>query len=130
MYSLKQIEQESRRAANRAAREGLRPVAVYPEDLQEEESFEGFCRTLPFLGNYKHPGKWSEVEVDTVHEGYPYKWYFVDASGFGQSGEPALTHREFRRKLLELCNRDGHKYALGIAEAGQFQVHIALYEGG
>jgi hypothetical protein len=46
--------------------------------------------------------------------------YFVDSSGFGSPGEPALTFDQFATKCTE-----GMGYA--ITEAGQFQVYIAEY---
>jgi len=47
--------------------------------------------------------------------------YFVDSSGFGQPGEPALTFGQF---LLNV--KAGFYY--GIKKAGQFQVYIGEYK--
>ena len=49
------------------------------------------------------------------------KTYFVDSSGFGQEGEPALTFPNFLKQV-----KKGHYY--GIIEAGMFQVHINEYQ--
>ena len=46
--------------------------------------------------------------------------YFVDSSGFGRKGEPALTADEFLEKVK--ANRF---YA--ITGIGQFQVHVGEY---
>lgn len=47
--------------------------------------------------------------------------YFVDSSGFGSDGEPALTFDKFLNKV-----KDGFYY--GIQEVGQFQVYIGEYK--
>ena len=47
--------------------------------------------------------------------------YFVDSSGWGRAGEPALTFNQFLRVL-----RPGFAYA--ITRAGQFQVYVQEYE--
>ena len=46
--------------------------------------------------------------------------YFVDSSGFGVKGEPALTADEFLEKV-----KAGRFYA--ITDIGQFQVNIGEY---
>ncbi len=46
--------------------------------------------------------------------------FFVDASGWGQEGEPALTTDQFLKKV-----KAGKYYA--IIEASQFQVHVGEY---
>ena len=43
--------------------------------------------------------------------------YFVDGSGWGSEGEPALTAKQFLAKV-----RKGYGYAL--RDAGQFQVNV------
>jgi len=45
---------------------------------------------------------------------------FVDSSGFGGPGEPALTIEEFHSKI-----KAGFGYA--IVEAGQFQVYVGVF---
>ena len=47
--------------------------------------------------------------------------YFVDNSGFGDRGEPALIFVDFLNKV-----KAGYYY--GIKEAGQFQVYIGEYK--
>ena len=46
--------------------------------------------------------------------------HFVDSSGWGQKGEPALTAEQFLKKIQK-----GKFYA--IIECGQFQVNIGKY---
>ncbi len=46
--------------------------------------------------------------------------FFVDSSGWGQEGEPALTLSQFLKKI-----KAGKYYA--IIEAGQFQVYVGEY---
>ena len=47
--------------------------------------------------------------------------FFVDSSGFGQPGEPALTIKEFLSKV-----KAGLAY--GITEYGQFQLFVGVFE--
>lgn len=101
MYDLATIQAMSEEAALVAEEEGLEP-AVYNGD------FEAIC-PIPNLGTYI-PDGWELVEK-----------YFVDSSGFGQEGEPALTIRQFKSKLII-----GRGYA--VIEAGQFQVYIGEFE--
>jgi len=62
----------------------------------------------PSIGDYEPEG-WEEVEQ-----------LFVDTSGFGAPGEPALTADEF----LSVVKKD-YGYALG--DVGQFQAHIRVF---
>lgn len=102
-----------------------------------------FCGEIPFLGTYVAKG-YRRVNVQDVLP-YHLDFFFVDASGswVNTYQEPALSTGEFRDMLLELYCIDvlerpvglngrydvSSRYSLGIWEAGQFQVHIALYEG-
>ncbi len=103
MMSLNQIQYESRAAAAKASREGKRPFIVEAEDLKAMPPFP-----FPFIGSYV-PNGWEKVED-----------YFVDSSGFGQPGEPALTIEQFLPRL-----KMGRGYA--VTEAGQFQLYIGEY---
>jgi hypothetical protein len=99
MYGLETIRQMNREQAKKA--QGKSPLLYdgVPEDL----------RHIPNFGDYRPKG-WKLV-----------KTYFVDSSGFGQSGEGALTFDEFVRQA-----KKGKGYA--IIEAGQFQVYIGEFE--
>lgn len=105
MMDLATIASESRKAAGRAARAKKQPFIVEQDDLPwRHKSFP-----FPFIGNYT-PRGWKKTE----------NLYFVDSSGFGEPGEPALTVSQFAAKL-----RSGFGYA--IIEVGQFQVYIQEY---
>jgi len=103
MMSLSQIHELSDSAARKARRHDKRPYIVWPGDTERMKSFP-----FPFLGSYTPKG-WKLVET-----------YFVDATGLGNSNEPALTIDAFRSKL-----KPGMGYA--IVEAGQFQVVVGEY---
>ena len=79
------------------------------EDQSEIENYPPFL--FPNIGDAVPKG-WELVET-----------YFVDSSGFGQIGEPALTVGQFIEKL-----EVGFAYA--IVETGQFQVHIGKFKKG
>ena len=71
---------------------------------------------IPFLGDYVPPG-WEEVPFDDPAQ----PRLFVDTSGFGGDGEPALTQDQFFKRL-----EAGYGYA--IVEAGQFQAYVARFK--
>ncbi len=104
MYSISVIQEESRRAARRSAQEGLLPVIVEQTDLANIPPFP-----FPNIGNRRPRG----YKFITQH--------FVDHSGFGAPGEPALTPQEFKDQLVV-----GHAYA--ISEVGQFQLYVSEFE--
>jgi hypothetical protein len=97
------IRRMSQDAASKAAREHKTPYIWEQDDFEEPERVH-----FPFIGTYV-PRGW--VMVNT---------YFVDSSGFGDEGEPALTREQFLKKL-----QVGRGYA--IIEAGQFQVYIGEF---
>lgn len=108
MMSGAEIRRIQREAAARAARQNLQPFVVWPEDVEHFQAHpEGF--PFPFIGDYVPKG-WRKV-----------KDHFVDSSGFGMEGEPALTARQFAQLL-----QPGRGYA--ITEAGQFQVYVGEFE--
>ena len=57
------------------------------------------------------------VEVETL---------FCDSSGFGSSGERALTKNQAILKIEDLLETHGELYA-GITDIGQFQVYVTLW---
>jgi len=103
MLSLEQIEAEAREAVKRAAKKNLTPFIVEKEDLDNMPPFP-----FPFLGDYVPKG-WKQT-----------KEYFVDSSGFGKEGEPALSVSQFTDRLIV-----GRGYA--ITQMGQFQVYVGEY---
>ena len=64
---------------------------------------------VPFVGDKPIKG-WRETDN-----------MFVDSSGFGKPGEPALTIEQFYKQI-----KAGLAY--GVTEAGQFQVHVGVFE--
>jgi hypothetical protein len=112
MMSPETIRGISQEAAERAANEGQVPLLVENDDF---DNLEEHIRKIPFLGDYV-PEDW---EICTDGEGYEIH-YFVDASGFGQEGEPALTFQQF-------CDRVQVSRGYAITQQGQFQVYIGEY---
>lgn len=56
-------------------------------------------------------------EIDTL---------FCDSSGFGSTGERALTKKQAIDKVSEMMAEHGEMYA-GVTGIGQFQVYVTLY---
>ena len=113
MMDLQSIDAESRAAAKTACENNKTPYLVWPNELEAWRlrfaaggvpSFP-----FPFLGSYVPKG-WTLTES-----------YFVDSSGFGETGEAALTIRQFLGKI-----KTTRGYA--ITEVGQFQVYIGEFE--
>jgi len=135
MISAEQSQQMARQRARESAQEGLRPCSIWPEDMADE-SGRTLARAIPYLGDRERiraadgPPMWVRSDVRGYLPTYRYAWFFVDSSGFGGAEEPAATVPQFRNLVLEYCgaaHADGYTVGLGIAEAGQFQVHIAPY---
>ena len=106
MMSLSTIREISAKAARKAAREHKTPLLV---ELDDMDNLYEHLRAMPFIGDYVPKGF---VKVGE---------FFVDATGFGSPGEPALTQQEFLRRV-----KVGHGYA--ITEQGQFQVYVGEYQ--
>lgn len=99
--SLEAIRELSRESGLRAAEEGLSPYVVFPDEVGDITTL----RYIPALGDYSPEG-WREVGV-----------HFVDSTGLGLEGEPALTAQAFANRLVS-----GHGY--GIGDVGQFQLYV------
>jgi len=112
MWSSQTIQDIADEAANEAREQGLTPQPV--EQAIAEYKSRGRI-SAPFLGDYTPEG-WERKELT----------FFVDASGFGDEGELALTVKAFVRKLEGLAKSRDH-YAIAIREQGQFQVVIGVY---
>ncbi len=110
MMSLEYIQQLNRDAAERAAQENLSPYVYWDES--ELDQSEGF--PFPFIGDLEPEG-WIEVER-----------HFVDSSGFGEVGEPALTAGQFVDLIRERIT-SGKVTGWAVVESGQFQVYVAEY---
>ena len=99
MVNIKQLLAEAVRSDED---EGLEPLeAVVDRD-------QGILR-MPNIGSYEPPG-WDLICS-----------YFVDKSGFGSEGEPALTIDQFFAEI-----KKGLAYA--IVEEGQFQVYVGEFK--
>lgn len=120
------IRAMSRKAARESAARKVQPMVLEQEDIDDAKSgVKSLVNGIPFIGE-RCPRGWRYVKLDDGHGvcmGYcsGNGAYFVDASGWGSAGDPALTFDEFVEKI-----KPGLGYA--IVEAGQFQVAIAVYE--
>lgn len=114
MMSLETIRDLSREAARKAARAGKVPFTVEAEDIADLKSKGASAagKMFPFLGSYVPKG-WKRTEREAL--------FFVDSSGFGDPGEPAMTISQFYEAL-----EAGKGYA--VIEAGQFQVYVGEFE--
>ena len=52
--------------------------------------------------------------------------WFVDSSGFGRPGEPALTADAFRRQLAEYV-QEHPEHGFGLTGVGQLQVYVSAF---
>lgn len=96
------IEQLSRKAGERAAKEKREPLIAF---VDRDESI----LNCPNLGDYI-PDEWKLIDQ-----------LFVDKTGFGTVGEPALTIDQFINKI-----KSGLGYA--IIEEGEMQLYIGIFE--
>jgi hypothetical protein len=112
MMSLSSIKQMSRERAIEAARERRVPFFVEEEDIEfYRQSYLDGTLSFPFpnLGDHV-PDGW-ELE-DSL---------FVDSSGFGSSGEAALTICQFIEAMEP-------NFGYAIIEEGQFQVYVGRFK--
>lgn len=103
------IHENALKAARKAARLKRIPLVIEAEDLPLLAEGEPLRGGFPFLGTYIPKG-WTRTG----------NTYFVDSSGWGGSGELALTLKQLLAKVVP-----GRGYA--VVEAGQFQVYVAEY---
>lgn len=141
MMDLASLEYENRKAARRSAQ--MRRVPVILEQADLDALIAGEDRmpagSIPYIGN-RAPLGWKRVKLaqwfpgpsfeysgrsliphGVYLEAFGYGAFFVDTSGFGAPGEPALTIEEFAALA-----RPGFGY--GLVETGQFQAHIGVFE--
>jgi len=108
MMSLDTIQEMSRKAARKASREKKVPTVVEQDDITGYKRLLAEGRTprfaFPQLGDFCPKG-YVPTGVDL----------FVDSSGFGGPGEPALTVEAFVNAL-----KPGLAY--GVTDVGQFQL--------
>jgi hypothetical protein len=106
--SIQTINDLSRKAARKAAHEHKRPAMVEAEDLDGLETE----LSIPNLGDYRPKGY---EMIDT---------WFVDKSGFGSSGERAMTIPRMFEKIRE----NGPGFGYGMIEEGQFQCYVGVFK--
>jgi hypothetical protein len=121
MLGLKEIIAEGQEAERKARKLKLEPIALKSPVTVDS------IRKMPFLGDLDRTHNYYQVNVQRYLPNYPYKWFFVDSSGFGRDDESALSVTKFVDTLNTLIKEHGNIFGIGIAESGQFQVHIALY---
>jgi len=109
MYSVEQIQQMNRESAQAATDAGVLPFNVWPQ------TFEADVRSIPNVG------------TEDVEGFEPVETFFVDSSGFGSPGEPALTFEEFVKQGLALIEKSDVSLYWAITSAGQFQVYITAF---
>jgi hypothetical protein len=98
----------SREAGLKAARAKKAPFVVEQEDIDDLKA--GAPKfTIPNIGDHR-PKSWELLEI-----------LFVDASGCGDPGEPALTQKQFAERM-----KPGFGYA--VIEVGQFQVYVGKFQ--
>ena len=133
MIRIEQVRVDAKRQAVKSARAHQVPYTPCPEDYDDVRSF---TKEIPFLGERKQirdvsgPPLWIRGDVREYFPDYPYKWFFVDSSGWGERGARALTIDAFvamAKAYQAAASKRGFITGFGIAEAGQFQVHIAAY---
>lgn len=127
MLPLSDIISENRAVAERAAAVNRVPFTLTSEDLEDARRGVLDHVSIPDLGDYR-PDGWDRVDLENWYPGdrppgvdLNMNAYFVDYSGFGIAGEPALTTAEF----FHLA-RPGYGYA--VIESGQFQLYVGVFE--
>ena len=111
MMSLTVIRQINEEIAAEAAQAERLPYV--PWDAEEVEHWKR-C-PVPNLGYFQPPG-WERLEAS----------WFIDKTGVGLDWEPALTWKQFRRRLAQyVADNPGHGF--GIVEEGEFQCVVAAF---
>jgi len=112
MYSLETLRAMNRREVSRHYRnKPLLPVRT-GDDCRRAPDYTG--GDIPTIA--KHFGVVVEQE------------FFVDSSGFGGSGEAALTFPRFCEKVNALISAKPERaYYAAVTGAGQFQVYVTIF---
>jgi len=103
--SLQAIHYLSEKAGRDARYNNREPLTFKNKDV-----FTFNVAGIPNLGNYIPKG-WELVEK-----------LFVDTSGFGRRGEPAMTLEEFKETGYR-----GPEYGYALIEEGQFQIYVGVF---
>jgi hypothetical protein len=109
------------------------PLIIDQSDINDALAGDMSGVQIPYVGS-RTPRGWRRLDAyETLwsdYDGGPYGPHgylesenavFVDKSGFGSPGEPALTLDEFLALI-----RPGYGYA--VIEAGPFQVKVGVFE--
>lgn len=121
-YTIHALAEEAARAAKRA---GKQPRVFSADELiRAKEGDRSAIRGIPNLGTLLPKG-WKRVKLTEgrgVYEGdnEGFGAFFVDKSGCGGPGEPAISLPELIEQL-----RPGLGY--GMVEEGQFQVKVGAF---
>lgn len=127
MMSPEVIRSISAEAARKAAKARKLPLMVEADDLLVDDNrLVRHVSKCPFLGDYL-PAGYERVNARDLEQLPPkarhYNTLFVDMTGWGSTGEPAITLQEFAQVVRTL----GPGYGYGIADQGQFQVNVYIY---
>lgn len=118
MWGIDTLRRINQKAARKARVERIRPKLLGSvQDIAD--IFEGRATGFPFIGSECEKFDKKHKRIETL---------FVDISGFGSPGEPALTTAQLRRRLTELVGEHGAIRA-ALEEQGQFQGCLAVWEG-
>jgi len=105
------IEEVNTRIALEAAEEDQRPMTMTEQELIRRPF------PIPVIGYMDASDNFQEIAE-----------FFVDASGFGEEDEPALTHDQFENKARKLIeSRSPVSVYWAVTEVGQFQVYVTAY---
>ena len=115
MLDFSAIVEIRKEAAETAESEGLTPLSILGFDPASPLEF---IRRIPFLGDYIPQGWEHAKNIPDL---------FVDSTGLGGAGEPALSIKEFTGRLLDFW-KSGENWGFGIFESGEFQVYIRVYK--
>jgi len=111
MWSGGMIEEVNTRIALEAAEEDQRPMTMTEQELIRRPF------PIPVIGYMDASDNFQEIAE-----------FFVDASGFGEEDEPALTHDQFENKARKLIeSRSPVSVYWAVTEVGQFQVYVTAY---
>ena len=113
MWSPEVIRQLSDKAAKESAAKKKVPYVIWNEE--EIDRYPPF--PFPALGS-RVPKGWKLLDEPAP--------LFCDMTGFGGSGEPALTTEQTMERLHELFT-ENPKYGYAIIEYGQFQCHVGVF---
>lgn len=133
MMSIETIRALQHKAARDSQKRGILPYVIEANyDIDRMRPFP-----IPFIG-LRVPTGWQKVKVCPSNDGAG-RWtsrsederdwlmFLVDSSGFGSTGELALTQDQFVGALRWQFERHP-EYGWAVVEVGQFQVVVAAFE--